>query len=103
MTVLWNAFQYPLGLNALTREDIIMTAAFFIMFFVIYGLRDLFIKHIPRKPGSILDEILNETWDDYEEEENEEPVRSDETSAPTAAEPENRGEKIIAADASDGE
>lgn len=62
-------------LSAELKAELYPILLFLGMFFVVFGLGGVVIRHIPRKPGSMLDEILNDNWDDSEEE----PSQSDDT------------------------
>lgn len=55
-------------LSAELKAELFPILLFLGMFFVVFGLGGSLIRHIPRKPGSMLDEILNDNWDDSEEE-----------------------------------
>lgn len=55
-------------LSAELKEELLPYILFFGMFFLVFGMGGILIRHIPRKPGSMLDEILNEDWDSDEEE-----------------------------------
>ncbi len=50
------------------KEEIYPILLFFGMFVVVFGLGGKLIHHMPRKPGSMLDEILGEKWEDDEDE-----------------------------------
>ena len=39
------------------------------MFAVVFGLGGTLVRRLPRKPGSMLDEILSEKWEDEQEDE----------------------------------
>lgn len=57
-----------LALTPEIKEEIYPILLFFGMFAVVFGLGGKLIHHMPRKPGSMLDEILNEKWEDDEDE-----------------------------------
>lgn len=90
---LLTATLLPLELSAQIKDEILPIVLFFGMFFVVFSLGGGIIRHMPRKPGSMLDEILNETWDDNEE-------RNADASEQAAAEP-VQGEQTDAADGYD--
>lgn len=50
------------------KEELYPILLFFGMFAVVFGLGGKLIHHMPRKPGSMLDEILSEKWEDDEDE-----------------------------------
>lgn len=56
-----------LALTPEIKEEIYPILLFFGMFAVVFGLGGKLIHHMPRKPGSMLDEILNEKWEDDED------------------------------------
>ena len=64
--------MYPLfELSAEVKAELYPILLFFGMFFVVFGFGGMLIRRLPRKPGSMLDEILNEDWEqeddwDYE-------------------------------------
>lgn len=58
---------YALELSAQIKAELVPIALFFGMFFAVFGLGGVVVRYLPRKPGSVLDEILNEEWDDGEE------------------------------------
>ena len=64
------AFLLPLELSAQTKDEILPIVLFFGMFFLVFGLGGIVIRFVPRKPGSMLDEILNDRWDDIEDQDN---------------------------------
>lgn len=57
-----------LALTPEIKEELYPILLFFGMFAVVFGLGGTLIHRIPRKPGSMLDEILSEKWEDDEEE-----------------------------------
>ena len=57
-----------LALTPEIKEELYPILLFFGMFAVVFGLGGKLIHHMPRKPGSMLDEILSEKWEDDEEE-----------------------------------
>lgn len=59
----------PLALDAGLKEEALPVIIFFAMFFAVFGLGGLIVRHLLRKKGSMLDEILNERWeqDDMDE------------------------------------
>lgn len=61
---LLTAYLFPLELSAQFKEEIVPIALFFGMFFAVFGLGSGIIRRMPRKPGSMLDEILNDQWED---------------------------------------
>lgn len=87
MTMMLAALTHPLALSAQIKAEILPIALFFGMFFVIFGLSGIIIRHLPRKSGSMLDEILNEKWDDYDDERNREQPETADAPVQTAAEP----------------
>ncbi|MDY4484079.1 hypothetical protein [Butyricicoccus porcorum] len=95
---LLTATLLPLELSAQIKDEILPIVLFFGMFFVVFSLGGGIIRHMPRKPGSMLDEILNETWDDNEDQKDEE--RNADASEQAAAEP-VQGEQTDAADGYD--
>lgn len=50
-------------------DELLPIALFFGMFFIVFGLGGVLIRHMPRKSGSMLDEILKEDWDTPEQDE----------------------------------
>lgn len=92
---LLTASLLPLELSAQIKDEILPIVLFFGMFFAVSGLGGLLIRHAPRKPGSMLDEILNENWDDEDDEE-----QNADASEQAAAEP-VQGEQTDAADGYD--
>ena len=55
--------MYPLfELSAEVKAELYPILLFFGMFFVVFGFGGMLIRRLPRKPGSMLDEILNEDW-----------------------------------------
>lgn len=50
-------------------DELLPIALFFGMFFIVFGLGGVIIRHMPRKSGSILDEVLKEDWDTPEQDE----------------------------------
>lgn len=50
-------------------DELLPIALFFGMFFIVFGLGGIVIRHMPRKSGSILDEVLKEEWDTPEQDE----------------------------------
>ena len=53
--------MYPLfELSAEVQAELYPILLFFGMFFVVFGLGGSLIRRLPHKPGSMLDEILNE-------------------------------------------
>ncbi|MGM9630557.1 hypothetical protein [Butyricicoccus sp.] len=92
---LLTASLLPLELSAQIKDEILPIVLFFGMFFAVSGLGGLLIRHVPRKPGSMLDEILNENWDDEDDEE-----QNADASEQAAAEP-VQGEQTDAADGYD--
>lgn len=81
---------YALELSAQIKAELVPIALFFGMFFAVFGLGGVVVRYLPRKPGSVLDEILNEEWDDGEEDADgtETPA---EASAPEQTEDETAG------------
>ena len=69
MHIILGAAPGALALGTMTKEDLIMTAVFFGLFFVIFGFGGIAAKHIPCKSGSMLYEILHEDWDQDKQEE----------------------------------
>ena len=63
MHMILDGGRSALALGTMTKEDLIMTAVFFGLFFVIFGFGGILAKHIPCKSGSMLYEILHEDWD----------------------------------------
>lgn len=64
MTVAAMAAQsLPLALDASLKEEALPIIIFFAMFFAVFGLGGFVVKHLPRKRGSMLDEILSERWE----------------------------------------
>ena len=92
---LLTASLLPLELSAQIKDEILPIVLFFGMFFAVSGLGGLLIRHVPRKPGAMLDEILNENWDDEDDEE-----QNADASEQAAAEP-VQGEQTDAADGYD--
>ena len=92
---LLTASLLPLELSAQIKDEILPMVLFFGMVFAVSGLGGLLIRHVPRKPGSMLDEILNENWDDEDDEE-----QNADASEQAAAEP-VQGEQTDAADGYD--
>lgn len=92
---LLTASLLPLELSAQIKDEILPIVLFFGMFFAVSGLGGLLIRHVPSKPGSMLDEILNENWDDEDDEE-----QNADASEQAAAEP-VQGEQTDAADGYD--
>lgn len=87
MTMMLAALMHPLALSAQIKAEILPIALFFGMFFAVFGLGGIVIRHMPRKSGSMLDEILNEKWDDGGDETDGERSEAADTSVDTAAEP----------------
>ncbi|MDO4174913.1 MAG: hypothetical protein Q4D42_09130 [Eubacteriales bacterium] len=59
---------YPLlKLSAEIKAELYPILLFFGMFFVVFGLGGLLVRHIPRKPGSMLDEILSDSWEEEDD------------------------------------
>lgn len=56
-----------LALTPEIKEELYPILLFFGMFAVVFGLGGTLIRHVPRKPGSMLDEILSEKWEDDED------------------------------------
>ncbi len=54
-------------LSAELKAELYPILLFFGMFFVIFGMGGMLVRHLPRKPGSMLDEILSEKWEDEDE------------------------------------
>ena len=50
------------------RDEILPVLLFFGMFFLIYGVGVPLFRHLPHKKGSMWEEMLNDSWDDGEEE-----------------------------------
>ena len=67
MNMMWGVVQQPMLLETMTKEDLIMAAVFFGLFFLIFGLGGFLSNHIPCKTGSMLYEILHEDHDEEEE------------------------------------
>ena len=83
-----------LEISAELKAEIFPFAIFFGMFFVVFGLGGLVVRHLPRKPGSMLDEILSEKWDSEEpEEETKTLERKPEELQPTEAAQSDRTEE----------
>ncbi|MCD8357511.1 MAG: hypothetical protein LUE11_13245 [Clostridia bacterium] len=60
--------MYPLfELSAEIKAELYPILLFFGMFFVVLGFGGVFIRHLPRKPGSMLDEILSENWEEEDD------------------------------------
>ncbi|MDO4287075.1 MAG: hypothetical protein Q4C40_05065 [Eubacteriales bacterium] len=60
--------MYPLlELSAEVKAELYPILLFLGMFFVIFGLGGILIRHIPRKPGSMLDEILSDQWEEEDD------------------------------------
>lgn len=60
--------MYPLfELSAEIKAELYPILLFFGMFFVVLGFGGVFIRHLPRKPGSMLDEILSEDWEEEDD------------------------------------
>ena len=64
--------MYPLfELSAEVKAELYPILLFFGMFFVVFGFGGMLIRRLPRKPGSMLDDILHEDWeqeDDWDDE-----------------------------------
>lgn len=50
-------------LSAEVKAELYPILLFFGMFFVVFGLGGMLVRHLPRKSGSMLDEILNDDWE----------------------------------------
>lgn len=77
MTNLLPAMLRTMELSAEIKAELYPILLFFGMFFAVFGLGGVLVRHLPRKPGSMLDEILSEKWEDDEAEQQE-----DETQKP---------------------
>ena len=66
MTIVPAALR-ALELSAQVKAELYPILIFFGMFFVVFGMGGVVVRHLPRKPGSMLDEILNETWEDSDD------------------------------------
>lgn len=66
-------------LSAEVKAELYPILLFFGMFFVVFGLGGVLIRHLPRKSGSMLDEILNDDWEQEEDwkEENHTPKENE--------------------------
>lgn len=64
---LLDARLLPMQLSALIKQELLPVVLFFVMFFVVFGLGGGILRRVPRKPGSMLDEILHENWDEEED------------------------------------
>lgn len=88
MTMMLAASARALEMSAWVKAEILPIVLFFGMFFVVFGLGGIVVRHMPRKSGSMLDEILSETWDsDSKKAEQTEQEPHTETPARTAVQP----------------
>ncbi|MDO5783995.1 MAG: hypothetical protein Q4P20_02910 [Eubacteriales bacterium] len=94
MTMLLPAMLRTLELSAEIKAELYPILLFLGMFFVVFGMGGILVRHLPRKPGSMLDEILSEKWED--EEETDEP--EDETELPGSDVPPDTAEAPEAED-----
>lgn len=78
MTNLLPAMLRTMELSAEIKAELYPILLFFGMFFVVFGLGGVLVRHLPRKPGSMLDEILSEKWEDDETEQPEEETQKPE-------------------------
>lgn len=62
MTEVLTALVHPLNFRAWMTAEILPIVLFFGMFFTVYGLGGIVVRRLPRKSGSMLDEILNEEY-----------------------------------------
>lgn len=56
-----------LALTPEIKQELYPILLFLGMFAVVFGLGGTLIRRLPRKPGSMLDEILSEKWEDERE------------------------------------
>ena len=82
MTMLLRALE----LSAEIKAELYPILIFFGMFFVVFGMGGVVVRHLPRKPGSMLDEILNEKWEDDDERDEETDQEEQHQNALSAAE-----------------
>ncbi len=91
MTMMLTAQVRALEMSAWFKAEILPIVLFFGMFFVVFGVGGLVVRHLPRKSGSMLDEILSETWDDDEEDDEQiekaemEPEKTEDMAQPSEA------------------
>lgn len=101
MTILLPAMLRTLELSAEIKAELYPILLFFGMFFVVFGLGGVLVRHLPRKPGSMLDEILSEKWeedDEAEESEGDAEKSEDETTLLGADMPAGAAEELEAED-----
>lgn len=60
-----------LALTPEIKQEVYPILLFLGMFAVVFGLGGTLVRRMPRKPGSMLDEILSEKWEDEQEDERE--------------------------------
>ena len=60
-----------LALTPENKQELYPILLFLGMFAVVFGLGGTLVRRLPRKPGSMLDEILSEKWEDEQEDEQE--------------------------------
>lgn len=56
-----------LALTPEIKQELYPILLFLGMFAVVFGLGGTLVRRMPRKPGSMLDEILSEKWEDERE------------------------------------
>lgn len=56
-----------LALTPEIKQELYPILLFLGMFAVVFGLGGTLVRRLPRKPGSMLDEILSEKWEDERE------------------------------------
>lgn len=56
-----------LALTPEIKQELYPILLFLGMFAVVFGLGGTLVRRLPRKPGSMLDEILSEKWEDEQE------------------------------------
>lgn len=56
-----------LALTPEIKQEVYPILLFLGMFAVVFGLGGTLVRRMPRKPGSMLDEILSEKWEDERE------------------------------------
>ncbi len=56
-----------LALTPEIKQELYPIVLFLGMFAVVFGLGGTLVRRLPRKPGSMLDEILSEKWEDERE------------------------------------
>lgn len=60
------------------RDEVLPVLLFFGMFFLIYGIGVPLFRRLPHKKGSMWDEMLNDRWEDAEQEKAAEETEVDE-------------------------